>query len=189
MSVLREAGSSHPCLPGSPKRKGPPVSSGIWVGSHLNSEKPHLLLPVKIITGRSTHHTLALIDSGAEQNLINHDLAKTLKLPLTPLSLPIPVSALNDKVFATITHQTAPVHLVISGNHQVSLFTFPLPDTQFILGFSWLQKHNPVIEWSENKIISWSLFCLASCLKSTVPGGKQRQGSLIPSPPPLRLRY
>lgn len=102
---------------------------------------------------------------------MDEKLAKELELPLTPLEPSIPASALNNQVFAFITHQTAPGKLVTSGNHNESLsfFTFSSPDTPLILGYPWLQRHNPHIDWAGSKIASWSLFCLANCLRSAVP--------------------
>lgn len=101
---------------------------------------------------------------------MDEKLARKLELSLTPFEPPIPASTLNNQVFAFITHQ-APVKLVTSGNHNelLSFFTFPSPDTPLILGYPWLQRHNPHIDWAGKKITSWSLFCLVNCLRSAVP--------------------
>lgn len=95
-------------------------------------------------------------------------LAKELGSPLTQLEPTNPASALNNQVFTYITHQTAPVKLVTCGNHneQIPFFTFPSPDNPLILGYPWLQKHNPHIDWAGKKIASWSLFCLSEVSSS-----------------------
>lgn len=85
----------------------------------------------------------------------------------------IPAKALNNQVFAHITHRSEPVTLVTSGNHRELLifFTFNSPATLLILGFPWLGLHNPHIDWSGQWIASWSLFCHSNCLTSTCPHG------------------
>lgn len=114
-------------------------------------------------------------------------LAEKLDLPLSPLELPIPASALNNQIIAYITHQTAPVRLVTSGNHneQTKFFIFPSPDMPLILGYPWLQTHNPQIDWAGKRISNWSLFCLANCLRSAVPSTCARPASPVVAPPDL----
>lgn len=178
---------SHRCLSGPAKRRGPPVSPGLRVGSVFKGDKPRLLLSVSLITSTKAHSFHALVDSGAEQNLIDTEVAKSLNLPLTQLEPPIPASALNNEVFAMITHQTAPVKLVTSGNHQenITLFTTSSLDAPVILGFPWLQKHNPHIDWTGKRVASWSLFCLANCLKSALPLEASNSPLSVVSPPDL----
>lgn len=64
----------------------------------------------------------ALINSGAEDNLIDEGLARQLGCTLEPLDKPIPAFALDSKAFTEETDKTEPVSLVISGNHDESLF-------------------------------------------------------------------
>ena len=66
----------------------------------------------------------ALIDSGAEDNLMDEALAKQLGCTVEPLDKPISALALDGKVFTEVTHKTLPVSLVISGNHHESLSFF-----------------------------------------------------------------
>jgi len=51
------------------------------------------------------------------QGLLLHQLGT----PLTPLETPTAVSALNGQSLATITHQTEPIQLILSGNHLESI--------------------------------------------------------------------
>ncbi|KAK3551106.1 hypothetical protein QTP70_013579 [Hemibagrus guttatus] len=39
------------------------------------------------------------------------------------------------------------------------------PTNHIILGFPWLQTHNPVLSWKEGELISWSLYCQHHCLR------------------------
>lgn len=149
----------------------PPVNLEVRMGGFSYKAKLRLMLPIMLCHGQVSHSLQALIDSAAEQNLIDFVLAKRLHLPLEMLDPPIPVTALNNQVFAHITHQVGPVTLLTSGNHRktITLFAFPSPDSLLILGFPWHQKHNHHIDWSGNTVANWSLFCLAHCLTSALP--------------------
>lgn len=98
------------------------------------------------------------------------DIARQLVFPLVPLKPPILASALNNKVFAYITHKTEPMQLITSSNQwETTLFMFPSPDTALILSFPWLEKHNPHLEWTTGKVLNWSLMCHSLCLHSALP--------------------
>jgi hypothetical protein len=43
------------------------------------------------------------------------------------------------------------------------------PHVPMVVGFSWLQRPNPVIDWAPGSIRGWSPFCHAHCLKSEPP--------------------
>ncbi|KAK2885165.1 hypothetical protein Q8A73_021639 [Channa argus] len=111
---------------------------------------------------------LALVDSGAEHSLLDASLAKQWSLPLIPLDQPLKVRTLDGSVVTEISHKTAPLHLLVSGNHQedMSFFLMHSPDNPLVLGYSWLRKHNPHIDWFSNKIIGWGIPCHNSCLLS-----------------------
>lgn len=87
-----------------------------------------------------------------------------------PSGLNSPLGSLTKSIkhlhYATITHQTEPVHLdLVSGNHResVTFVTFSVSKTP------WLARHNPHTDWSKGRVQSWSLFCLAHYLKSALP--------------------
>lgn len=120
---------------------------------------------------------LALVDSGAEQSLISLNLVEQLQIQMEELCQPLSMSALTGLNLFTVTHKISSLHMVLSGNHHElgEFFVFQSPTPQVILGFPWLQKHNPVIDWSRKRIISWSESCSNKCLRSAVP-------SSLPSP-------
>jgi hypothetical protein len=64
-----------------------------------------------------------------------------------------------------------PIILRVSGNHSASMKFLPIksPHATMVLGLSWLQRNNPLIDWATGSIIGWSLFCHACCLKSLQP--------------------
>jgi hypothetical protein len=39
----------------------------------------------------------------------------------------------------------------------------------WFLGFSWLQSHNPLMDWVTGSIMGWSPFCHVNCWKSAQP--------------------
>lgn len=71
---------------------------------------------------------------------------------------------------AKVKYITEPVTLLISGNHceEISLHLIDTPQVPIILGYRWLVKHNPQIDWANNNIVGWSSFSLFKCLVSLV---------------------
>uniref|UniRef100_A0A3B3HIF1 Gypsy retrotransposon integrase-like protein 1 n=1 Tax=Oryzias latipes TaxID=8090 RepID=A0A3B3HIF1_ORYLA len=130
-----------------------------------------LYIPVKIVCKNEIHCSKALIDSGAEQSLIDHDLVNKLCLPTEPLDTPIEASGLGGQHLSRITHRTKPVQLLSSGNHRetIQFFITQSTHTPIVLGFSWLKRHNPQFNWCLGQITNWSAYCLANCLSSAIP--------------------
>ena len=90
-----------------------------------------------------------LIDSGAGGEFIDQNYARTLTLPLQKLIKPIPAlnfdRTLNKK--GIIKHYIN-LDLDIFGQKQtMCLLVTGLGKQKMILGFPWLQKHNPIINW------------------------------------------
>lgn len=88
----------------------------------------------------------------------------------------------------TEADQTSLATLITSDNHNktISFFTFTSPDTPFIIGFPWLQKHNPHIDWARKTIASWSLFFVSlTALRSAVPINTGFSFPQISQPPDL----
>lgn len=95
-------------------------------------------------------------------------------IELIPLQNPLGVFALDGRNLPQITHQKLPIQLTVSGNHMehISFYVFPTTNSALILGFEWLQLHNPTINWTNRHIDSWSVNC-HSRLRSAVPPGFQ----------------
>lgn len=156
---------------------------GILTGATANVF-PHLSCPAKLFFQTVSYACNTLIDSGAEQNFLDETLAQKLGLPLVSLPETLQVSALNGSHLASITHRTQDITLILSGNHseKVSLFLFKAPDTPLVLGFPWLQLHNPHIDWARGCLSGWSTRCRERYLLSAVPDSSAT-GSVKPSPP------
>lgn len=83
-----------------------------------------------------------------------------------------------------VDHQTVPVLVRLSGNHQEKI-RFPAIDSPYIplvLGYPWLKLHNPQINLSNN-IVFWSLFCHINCPYSALR--PVSESLAIPEPPDL----
>ncbi|XP_023805578.1 uncharacterized protein LOC111946457 [Oryzias latipes] len=153
------------------KLQNPPLEDRPRAGQVLSSSKDFLRIPVKLSHVSETLDLHALIDSGAEQNLIDHSLVTRLSLPTESLPSPIRAAGLGGQHLSVITHRTEPVLLITSGNHRelARFFVTQTPQNPIILGYSWLRHHNPQFDWVHRRIVGWSEFCLANCLQSAVP--------------------
>lgn len=87
----------------------------------------------------------AMVDSGAEDNFVDEEVAQQAGFPIESLETPIVVRALDGKFLALVTHQTTPLQLILSGNHRelISLKLMQSPSAPIVLGHPWLVLHNP----------------------------------------------
>ena len=111
-------------------------------------------IPIKI--SEKNIETDTLINSGAGGEFIDQNYARTLTLPLQNLTKPIPAlnvdRTLNKK--GTIKHYVN-LDLDIFGQKQsMCLLVTGLGKQKIVLGFPWLQKHNPIINW-QNGTFEW----------------------------------
>lgn len=131
----------------SSKRPSPAVESRLRSGA-LSVEKSSVstLLPVRLLWASSAHSCRALVDSGAEGNLLDINLALHLQLPIFPLRNEVMVNALDGQGLPAITHVTGPVTLITSGNHSevIRFLLINSPLTPVILGHPWLSSTTPV---------------------------------------------
>lgn len=118
----------------------------------------------RLLLAEGSHTLGTFIDSGSDVSLINKDLAQQLGL--------VPTSAFDGHLQGTVTHQTVPVHMLLSGNyHEIIPFhILQSPQLPLILGYPWLRRHNPNIDWATGSILGWSSSCHTVCLKqATAP--------------------
>ena len=98
--------------------------------------------------------TEALLDSGANTIFIDKTWAETHEVPLIPLRNPIPVYNVDGihNSAGSITHSTELV-VEFQGHHEkVTAEVTDLGKNPFILGFLWLQRHNPEIDWTRGTV-------------------------------------
>ena len=116
--------------------------------------KNSFTIPIKI--SEKNVKTETLINSGAGGEFIDQNHARTLKLSLQELTKPISAlnvdGTLNKK--GTIKHYVS-LDLDIFGQKQMTwLLVTGLGKQKMILEFSWLQKHNPIINW-QTRTFEW----------------------------------
>jgi hypothetical protein len=92
---------------------------------------------------------VALVDSGATENFLNHDMAK--RLGITPRLLAMP--RVMNNIDGT-TNQQGLIHHYYDfelrmGDHKTiqRFYIGGIGTDRFILGFPWLQEFNPQINW------------------------------------------
>ena len=136
--------------------------------------------PVTVSWDNQSISVGALIDSGADDCLIDYDFAKQAGIPLVPLSTPLSVTSLNGRSLGQVTHQTLPLSLVISGNHRETIQFKVLHSSSapLVMGRPWLTEHDPLISWASGKVKSWGVKCFAKCLRSATPPSQSRSTKL-----------
>jgi len=96
----------------------------------------------------------ALLDSGATELFMSRKCAKRGGFRLIKLAKPIVVRNVNGtgNSGGTITHEVE-VNLYFKGHvKRVRMDVYNLGKTEVILGMSWLQAHNPEIDWEKGKV-------------------------------------
>ncbi|EEB90203.1 hypothetical protein MPER_11620 [Moniliophthora perniciosa FA553] len=117
--------------------------------------KPHRSCgddPLK--TSRLPLHTPGFIDCGATDKFIDKDYAKSNGFVLRPLSRPIPVYNVDGTPnhLGTIT-EMADVVLKYKDHTERTMFAVTsLGKQTVLLGYSWLEKHNPEINWQTKEV-------------------------------------
>ena len=119
--------------------------------------------------------TKALLDSGANTIYIDKAYAQKMKLPLTPLSHPVPVYNVDGTWNAarSITHCAEIIIQFQEYREKVTAEVTNLGKNQMILGYMWLSHHNPEIDWTTGTVkMTW---CPWTChtLKEKPPFARQ----------------
>uniref|UniRef100_A0A8D3E3V3 Gypsy retrotransposon integrase-like protein 1 n=1 Tax=Scophthalmus maximus TaxID=52904 RepID=A0A8D3E3V3_SCOMX len=98
---------------------------------------------------------------------MDEGLVQQLWIDRVPLPRPVAVHALDGHLLGTVTHQTAPIHMLLSGNHHetVQFHILSSPRIPVILGYPWLRRHNPHLDWATGAILGWNPSCHQVCLQ------------------------
>jgi hypothetical protein len=83
-----------------------------------------------------------LIDSGADENLMDATIAMELGIPTRPLSVPLDTRALDGRSIGEVPHGTVLVQLQVFGNHSetIQFLLIASPHVPVVLGFSKAQS-------------------------------------------------
>ena len=108
----------------------------------------------KIINGKKSTATKALIDSGAQGVFMDERFAKKYGLPLVKLSKEIPVSNMDNTL-----NQNGPIKeytrllTIIDGKEFSTRFLVSnLGKEDVILGLPWLKRMNPEVDWEKQTL-------------------------------------
>ncbi|XP_053549738.1 uncharacterized protein LOC128641196 [Bombina bombina] len=128
----------------------------LWVtDSQWNSWDQHLLKNV------------AMIDSGAYRMFMDKNLVTVNKIPCVLKQNPVLVKVIDGSTYlkGPITHHTIPLLVTTDTGHKEYITFDIIPSSlhPIILGFPWLHKHNPVIDWCKNTYIFNSPYCTSTC--------------------------
>ena len=96
----------------------------------------------------------ALLDSGANAIFIDRQWAEENHIPLFSLRHPIPVYNVDGtrNSAGSISH-AAELVLEFQGHRErITAEATDLGKNAFILGFSWLKRHNPEIDWTKGVV-------------------------------------
>lgn len=161
------------CLPVlSTQRVGSPVALGVLVGQTKSptGSDSRFVVPALVCHNTFSLPLQALLDSGAKENFLDEQVATQAGFRLEPRDKSCTMLAMDGRLLATVTHRTEPLTLIPSGNHRetIQFYILTSPTTLLILGFPWLSKHNPHIDWSLVRISSWSSLCHSVCLQSAL---------------------
>ncbi|KAL0179640.1 hypothetical protein M9458_025082, partial [Cirrhinus mrigala] len=138
--------------------------------SPLKSFTNSCVIRVKVGSDNSVVETTALIDSGAAGNFIDADFVTANRLPTLPCSPHVAVATLDGRPLGPgrILRTTADLSLQIQPSHQetIRFFIITSPQSPIILGYPWLNQHEPSISWAARTITHWSPHCQQHCLQT-----------------------
>ena len=110
-----------------------------------------IILPVHLKTTDTMEEssTEAMVDTGATGDFIDQDFVMQNKLPTRKLSQPILVYNVNRTLNeARSIHEVVDVVMAYDGHSKrILLAVTHLGKQSMILGFTWLDKHNPEIDF------------------------------------------
>ncbi|KAL0181815.1 hypothetical protein M9458_024221, partial [Cirrhinus mrigala] len=124
-------------------------------------------LPVTIGYEDTFIKTSALIDSGAAGNFIDADFVAANRFPTLSCSPLVTVAALDGRPLGTgkVQQTTQDLTLLIEPAHQetIRFFIISSPQSPVILGYPWLNLHEPSIAWANRTVTRWSPHCHQRC--------------------------
>ena len=119
--------------------------------THRINQDHKLLIDIRVAMWRSQDYTVipALLDSGANATFINTLVTERLGLPLEPLASPIHIFNVDGScnLAGNVTHTTTITMEYLGHCKELRVEVMNLGKNSLILGYMWLKKHNPMIDW------------------------------------------
>jgi hypothetical protein len=135
-----------PALLAEVKRRG--IGGPRQPSSRRSSTPEELSLPITLITKRHTVHESALIDSGANQNLMDAGFARAHRLGARRVRNVCRMYNINGTLHAKSGTHYVDLEIVTNAQTHVCRFLLmDLSDNVIVLGFPWLCKFEPQISW------------------------------------------
>ena len=106
----------------------------------------------------------ALLDSGANATFIDKAVTERLGLMLEALTNPIRVFNVDGShnLAGDVTHTVNVTVDFLGHREELRAEVTNLGKNSLILGYTWLKKHNPLIDWEKSSVkFNW---CPCSCL-------------------------
>ena len=96
----------------------------------------------------------ALIDCGATDSYIDRDLVDEKEIPIKPLYRPIPIyQSDGEQTSAGEVTGYVEVKMRIRDHHEhIKFYVTKLGKRDIFLGYTWLRKHNPEIDWVKKRV-------------------------------------
>jgi hypothetical protein len=119
----------------------------------------HILLDLQSVETAAQMSVKALVDCRATGDFIDSEYVISRNLPVRPLSQPIPVLNVDGSPNQA-GRITGIVNMVVDYKEHsecIQLTVTWLRKQHIILGYSWLQKHNPEINWETKEV------CMTRC--------------------------
>ena len=125
------------------------------------------LTQVQVSVHYKTLTRKVLVDSGADVDLLDWGMVKRLSIKTEILPRPITARALDGKILFNVTHVTEPITLTFADKHteDIRFHLFNSALYPLILGFPWLTRHNPHIDWGSGRIKEWGFDCRELCFR------------------------
>ena len=126
--------------------------------THRINQDHELLIDIGVAVWCSQDYTVipALLDSGANATFINTSVTERLGLPLEPLANPIRIFNVNGthNSAGDVTHTTSLTMEHLGHHEELHVEVMNLGKNSLILGYTWLKKHIPMIDWQTGTMSS-----------------------------------
>ncbi|KAH9263478.1 hypothetical protein BASA83_013110, partial [Batrachochytrium salamandrivorans] len=138
-----------------------PFDSCLHISSLSSLNK--LLLPGTLRIGPSTHVDTSSWTVVPIDLFVDSKLAADLHIPLVKLSTPIQLRLADGDSSSVISHRTVPLQLHIGSHVETASFYVTNLCHGIILGYSWLERHNPRVNWVSRLVDFDSPYCMENC--------------------------
>ena len=180
-SEIDEAAQKTPePIPTSPKSRRPKWEKRLrrrLVIRSLEMDSKCIMLPVHMKTTDTLEEasTEAMVDTGATGDFIDRDFVATSNLTTRKLSRPVPVYNVDGTPNeAGSISEVVDVLMTYNGHSErIVLAVTRLGKQSMILGFTWLDKHNPEIDFRAKTVKMTR--CLPRCCSGCQTGRKEEQ--------------